>query len=373
MLKADCHTLVQRCGVSFDTRHPLYLRHETDLATMLPMLAPMVGLALVVFSLWDVVIDIPHAGWTLLVRSGAACVLQLLARLPARCISMQWRMVVLYWLLMATVEACGALLTDGFMLAMPGIVLCVLCAALLTLRIDQFLLLLSLPSLAFLGFALVLLQGRDLYSSLMFYALAVLLAIGVLMVKGAFRLEAFHNEERLLHQSRHDAMTGANNRAYTSELAAREFALAQRYRKPLSVAMIDIDFFKQVNDRYGHDAGDSVIRSLAATCGHCLRVMDHFGRWGGEEFLVILPETDAAAAHDCAERLRNAVESMRVATPAGPLSCTISIGVATLQPGQEDWQALVKQADVGLYLAKSRGRNRTEVAAGAIAPQQSAA
>jgi diguanylate cyclase (GGDEF)-like protein len=138
--------------------------------------------------------------------------------------------------------------------------------------------------------------------------------------------------------------------------------LAARHGRALALAMLDIDHFKEVNDTYGHDIGDKVLKRLTDTCSQNLRLIDHFGRIGGEEFVCIFPETDEAQAMLCAERLRQSVEAIKIDMPDGPLRFTVSIGVATLNTHHPDLDALLKDADRALYRAKRGGRNRVVLA-----------
>jgi diguanylate cyclase (GGDEF)-like protein len=156
-----------------------------------------------------------------------------------------------------------------------------------------------------------------------------------------------------------DSLVGIYNRRHWFELTAREFYRAVRYQKPLSLILLDIDHFKQVNDTYGHPLGDEVLRSLSRICEKNIRTADLVGRYGGEEFLVVLPETDEVEAVQIAERLRLATEEMRVASKNEDVQVTISLGVATLVAEIDtNLEQLVKRADEALYQAKNSGRNR---------------
>jgi diguanylate cyclase (GGDEF)-like protein len=128
----------------------------------------------------------------------------------------------------------------------------------------------------------------------------------------------------------------------------------------LSVLMLDIDHFKKINDTYGHPAGDAVIKRLAETCAQALRPSDIVGRYGGEEFIISLPETEEAEAKLVAERLRRSIAATTVATARGPIRLTVSIGIAT---SAEDvpLSDMIQRADAALYKAKERGRNRVEI------------
>lgn len=154
-----------------------------------------------------------------------------------------------------------------------------------------------------------------------------------------------------------DELTQIYNRRHLFELAALELERANRYQYTLAVLMFDIDHFKRVNDTYGHLVGDTVLKTVAWTCHQILRSTDTLGRYGGEEFVVLLPETDLKAALVVAERLRLQVERTRVNTPNGSISVTISIGVTTLRKGGEPLLNLFNRVDQVLYRAKQNGRN----------------
>ena len=162
-----------------------------------------------------------------------------------------------------------------------------------------------------------------------------------------------------------DGLTRLYNRRHFMERAESEFLRSQRYRRELSVFLIDADHFKAINDSQGHEAGDHVLRALAATCREGLRQLDVIGRYGGEELVVLLPETSAAVAQETAERLRRSVEQLRIPGAAGDIQLTVSIGVATAGPHTESVAALINQADRALYEAKRGGRNRV-AAAGSV-------
>lgn len=169
-----------------------------------------------------------------------------------------------------------------------------------------------------------------------------------------------HKNQELEEQTRTDALTGiANRRAFDERLAA-ELERARRYGHPLSLLIADIDRFKQVNDTYGHVAGDGVLKTVAARMKAVLRNCDFLARCGGDEFGVIAAETDLEAARQLAERLRSAIEETVFGVPSGTQHVTISIGVAAAISAQRkvDAQALIAAADSTLYDAKRAGRNR---------------
>ncbi|WP_372866787.1 diguanylate cyclase [Pseudomonas sp.] len=157
-----------------------------------------------------------------------------------------------------------------------------------------------------------------------------------------------------------DSLTGLYNHTHTLQLLEDTRFRAQRDQQPLSFAMLDIDFFKKVNDNYGHPMGDRVIKSLALFLKQRLRKSDHIGRYGGEEFAVVMPNTDARAAQLVLDEIRQ--RFAEIIYPAQPLdlTCTFSCGIAQLR-GETSSQTLTQQADEALYVAKHGGRNRVEV------------
>ena len=165
-------------------------------------------------------------------------------------------------------------------------------------------------------------------------------------------------EHRLTELSRRDALTGAANRRYFFERAGEEFTRARRYSKPLSLIVFDIDNFKQVNDLRGHGAGDQVLQNLSNIVSVALREIDLLGRVGGDEFAVLIPETDLQGACEVAERLRLAIEKQRASDGQEAVQYTLSLGVATLAPGDTSMDTAFQRADCALYASKLDGRNR---------------
>jgi diguanylate cyclase (GGDEF)-like protein len=155
-----------------------------------------------------------------------------------------------------------------------------------------------------------------------------------------------------------DELTGISNRRFLMESGRREVNRAQRFARPFSILFMDIDHFKDVNDRYGHAVGDQVLRDLAEYCQRNLREVDIFAKYGGEEFVVLLPETDTSEAVLIAERLREKIKSEPIATSAGSLSITVSFGVASYHSALHDFDTLLDQADNAMYAAKQAGRDR---------------
>lgn len=160
-----------------------------------------------------------------------------------------------------------------------------------------------------------------------------------------------------------DDLTGALTRRGFIEQAEREIARSQRYGRPTSLVMLDVDHFKAVNDTYGHASGDYVLLQISKIAGVTLRPTDIFGRLGGEEFGMLLPETDGREALIVAERLRQAIAHHPMRLPSGEtLQVTASFGIAALAPGIATFPAWLDRADAMLYAAKSDGRNCTRLA-----------
>jgi diguanylate cyclase (GGDEF)-like protein/PAS domain S-box-containing protein len=168
-------------------------------------------------------------------------------------------------------------------------------------------------------------------------------------------------EKELEYLSQTDMLTGLPNRRHFMQLGQQEWLRAKRFGLCASLLMIDIDRFKGINDRHGHQTGDAVIHRLGRVCADTLREIDIVGRLGGEEFAVVLPQTDAVAAWQVAERLRQAVAVTQLPLESGtPLHFTVSVGVATPAAGETAFEAALGQADKALYEAKRSGRNRVQ-------------
>jgi len=168
-------------------------------------------------------------------------------------------------------------------------------------------------------------------------------------------------EAELVRIATEDTLTKVNNRRYFFESATREIIRGARFSEPQAVFMIDIDHFKNVNDRYGHEVGDEVLKAMAMTCQRTFREIDIFGRLGGEEFGAFLINTDSNMAGLIAERVRKNVQNCVVDTAKGPIRFTVSVGVATFTGGLQSLAVRLKTADQALYKAKESGRNRVEV------------
>ena len=162
-----------------------------------------------------------------------------------------------------------------------------------------------------------------------------------------------------------DSLTGIANRREFSAILASEVDRAKRYGTPLSLAMYDIDYFKRVNDAFGHDVGDCVLQALTGLVKQNIRTNDVLARWGGEEFMVLMPQSDLEAARDASEKLRLAIAGHHFDKLD---KLTVSFGVAAFEP-QDDLNSLLKRVDDALYRAKERGRNRVEILTGEVASE----
>lgn len=181
-----------------------------------------------------------------------------------------------------------------------------------------------------------------------------------------YRQRVRHAERQLSQLARIDALTRLPNRTYFLERAMAEMSRARRAGDPLTLMLADIDHFKQVNDEHGHEAGDVVLAQVARVMTVALREHDVLARWGGEEFMALLPDTDATLGRAVAERVRQAVASHPVVVDGRTVQVTLSFGLATLADG--DLQAAMRAADRALYTSKHSGRNRATHADDATAP-----
>ncbi len=162
--------------------------------------------------------------------------------------------------------------------------------------------------------------------------------------------------------ARTDELTGLINRRATEEILQAQWHRRRRYGESAGILILDIDRFKEINDAHGHDAGDAVLRALADRLRENVRATDAAGRWGGEEFLIVLPAIDAENLRLFAERLRRHIERSVVPYQGHTLHCTVSLGLALIEAGDPSHQAALKRADQALYQAKAQGRNRCVLA-----------
>ncbi len=179
--------------------------------------------------------------------------------------------------------------------------------------------------------------------------------VGQRMVKLQMELVALN--KALLHESSHDPLTGILNRRAIIRTLEKEISRAKRKEKLLSIGLCDIDLFKRINDAHGHHTGDEVLCGFTELVQEELREYDHLGRYGGEEFLIVLPGSEGSQAEGLYERVCRHISNHEIDTSKGGIAITISIGVATYT-GSESLQQLLSTADTRLYRAKAMGRNR---------------
>lgn len=182
---------------------------------------------------------------------------------------------------------------------------------------------------------------------------AILLA-GLFFLSAAFLHQGLRHHEKLVREALYDSLTGGLKQGRFDDIASREVSMASRFNMPLSLMIFDLDHFKQVNDRWGHLKGDAVLRATGATVNRNIRRVDYFFRWGGDEFLLILPNTSLEGAANAAEKIRLLMEKLK---PEGVEGISISAGVAQMEEADTDLRSVLKRADEALYRAKEKGRN----------------
>ena len=203
--------------------------------------------------------------------------------------------------------------------------------------------------------------GADDYITKPFQAAELLARIRAAKRIVDLQKELVESNKRLEMLSITDGLTKLYNHRYLQDELARAFDESMRYQRPLSFAIIDLDFFKKVNDTYGHAVGDEVLKAVSKMFQDSIRSTDLAARYGGEEFAVMMPETDLADAMIFAEKIRTMVESTPIETQAGTIATTVSIGVSTIPHTRiHAAQELVVAADQALYRAKKSGRNQVQ-------------
>jgi diguanylate cyclase len=179
--------------------------------------------------------------------------------------------------------------------------------------------------------------------------------MGTVILRLVFALE--QARQRLAVLATQDDLTGVYNRRYFVGLVQREWARAHRYSTDAALLLIDVDHFKRVNDAHGHLCGDELLRQIARAAGESLRQADVLARFGGEEFIVFLPQTDPLGALDVAERIRERVQALSPLWHGVAIKVTVSVGVAPLRPDLLSLDWTIHEADTALYAAKAAGRN----------------
>ena len=319
-----------------------------------------IAILLLMFAPWDFYVDPAHWRSAFQVRLIGATVIVatgLFQQLPGmgRWLPLMAKMRLVISVVAATVAA--STLDRGYGFAVAGVVAIILTGPYIAIDVRD---LLTTNLVALLALAVVIvavsLDPLDMVGTVVFMLLAMAVSMLLGRVLEGLNRRAFALELELHRDARTDALTGLDNRRAVQERAPLELKRARRAGVPVSLLLCDIDHFKSINDRHGHESGDAVLRAVAATLRATVRETDLLGRWGGEEFLAVLVDADARHAGEVAERIR---ANVAATTLEGlPEPATISIGVSTRQPVEPVavvWEALLKEADTHLYRAKSAG------------------
>lgn len=201
-------------------------------------------------------------------------------------------------------------------------------------------------------------QGQPAILEPLPLANTVLVAVCILAFSHVYEVTRERSELRLLELAQTDALTGLPNRIRLKEVFEQERKRATRENKPFSLIVVDLDHFKTVNDNHGHEAGDLLLKRVAETLRECLRASDLPARLGGEEFGILLANTDAAQAAEVSEKIRSRIEAMEIMFEGKTLRVTLSGGIAQLGADGNDLRSLLREADNRMYLAKAAGRNQ---------------
>jgi diguanylate cyclase (GGDEF)-like protein len=320
------------------------------------------------FSIWDWLVD--PAAWSraLVIRLAAVAVIVGTGVLQRFTATVAWAPTIAkvrFSTAVLAVAGANAVIQNGYVLGLPGLVAVFLGAPYIVLdKRDYFLTtLLPLTGVAAVMYA----TGVDRFAVInaaFFLTLTIVVGLMLARVFEATNRRAFAAEQALMQEARTDSLTRLANRRSAEEHVVAELRRQSRSRRPTALILCDIDHFKRINDDRGHDAGDRTIRAVGERLEGVVRSADRLARWGGEEFLVVLPETTETDAAVLAERMRAAVEDLTIAGVPG-WGVTLSAGVAATVadgPESEAFERLLKAADAALYRAKSAGRNRVVTA-----------
>jgi len=315
------------------------------------------------FGMWDYFADEAHwrrafgvrlVGSLLVVASGVY------QKLPGRARSLPSMVKLRLVIAVVTVLIAASMLDGGFGYNVAGLVVIFLTGPYIAID-SRDLLTTNFSAVAALGIVLVALplEPFDKVGTAVFVALAVAVSTLLGRVLEASNRRAFMLELEQHRDARTDALTGLANRRSIDERGRIELKMARRTRTPVSVLLCDLDHFKSINDRYGHEVGDAALVGTAEVLRNALRESDALGRWGGEEFIAVLPATAERGAVEVAERMRQSIAAKRF--PGLESGATISVGVASSGDFTDpllEWDLLLKEADQRLYRAKRDGRNR---------------
>lgn len=322
-----------------------------------------IAVIVLAFGLWDWYVDRANWGAAFVVRLvGAAIIVAtgLFQKFPGKTHWMPSMAKVRLITAVVTAALAAAMLDRGYGFGIAGFVVILLTGPYIAIDARD---LMRTNAIAVIALGAVMplapLDRFEVVGTIVF----MLLAVGVSSLLGRIlessnRL-AFTLERELHRDARTDALTTLANRRAMEERGPFEIKRAMRTGLPVSVVLCDLDLFKSINDRHGHEAGDVVLRITAQVLRGALRDTDALGRWGGEEFIAVLTDTDTRGATEIAERMRSAVGATTF--PGVPGGLTISAGVSTVhkvQSAAAAWEGLVKEADLLLYQAKKAGRNR---------------
>lgn len=322
-----------------------------------------IAIIILAFGIWDAYADPAHWQAAFRVRMlGAALVVAtgLFQKMPGKARWLPLMAKIRLVVAVVTALVAATMLDRGYGFAVAGAAALILTGPYIAIDVRDLLvtnLVLSI-ALAAVMFA-VSLDPFDAIGTTVFVLLAVASSLLLGRVVEASHRREFVLELELRHDARTDALTGLDNRRAMEERGPIELKRAQRSGAPVSVIICDVDHFKSINDRYGHMGGDTVLRTVATALRAALRETDVLGRWGGEEFMAVLVDTDSLVARHVAERMRSAIA--KTTFDGLPEGTTISLGVATQQTvvtAGSAWDHLIKEADQLLYQAKKEGRNR---------------
>lgn len=328
-----------------------------------------VALLVISFSVWDRFVD--PANWTkaLVFRAGGVAVILAVGVVQRVSGRIDWAPAlarIRYAAAVAAVSGALAVLEQGYSVGLAGLITTLLAGPYIALDHRELWVLNIVPMIT-IGL-IMFVAGTDRFvviNSWVFIALAVYYSGMQSRVFEATNRRTFMLEQELIREARTDVLTGLHNRRALDERAGIELKRCVRDGTPLAIVVCDLDHFKPINDQYGHDVGDQVIRTVASRLRTLMRDTDVLGRWGGEEFLAILPSTGQPQATLLAERLRATVETIEIPGDSG-VRVTVSVGVANVAVGTAaqggEWERAVKAADDALYRAKAAGRNRVVVA-----------
>jgi diguanylate cyclase (GGDEF)-like protein len=333
-----------------------------------PLVVPVVVMAVVLigsFVGWDLLRDAGRLGPAALVRlGGGATVLGILGvvRFGLR-VHYRLQALVMYCAIYAWQAVIGEALGAESPLQLPGLLLVMFFSVLALPRARDALV--NVP-LAALSVPIVLpapLALADVVYVVAHFSMVVVLVLAATALMERMAAQSFAYRGRLQREASTDALTGLDNRRAFENGLAREIERARRMDVALTLALIDIDHFKRINDTWGHDAGDRVLHEVAATMRARLRRTDLVARIGGEEFALVMLGTEPPGAAVVLERLRVAIAAVCVPATGGTISCTVSMGMAEWTSADTDWHTLYKRADAAMYEAKQGGRNRLRKAA----------